>query len=163
MPLTLLGSYAIEAVDGTVVATSVGNAVIEIPIELAPTATEIIVQGPQGIQGPMGDPLVLPPVNLTDAATILVDALLGAVMRVTLGGNRTLGNPSNPQDSQMILFEIKQDGTGSRTLALASKYNFGTDLTSITLSTGPGVTDKLLVNYVLSRDEWDVIGFKKGF
>lgn len=166
MPLELLGSYTIEAVDGTVNATTVGDAVIEIPIEAAPTAVEIITQGAQGIQGPVGptgEPLILPPVNLTDAATILVDALLGAVMRVTLGGNRTLGNPTNPQDSQMIMFEIKQDGTGSRTLALASKYNFGTDLTSITLSTAPGVTDKLLVHYVLARDEWDVIGFKKGF
>jgi hypothetical protein len=127
---------------------------------------EVLVQGPQGPpgpEGPEGEPLVLPPVNLTDAATIAVDALLGSLMRVTLGGNRTLGNPTNPQDGQMIMFEIKQDGTGSRTLALASKYNFGSDLTSIVLSTLPGLTDRLLVMYVLARDEWDIIGFKKGF
>lgn len=103
------------------------------------------------------------PVALTDAATIAVDASLGNLFRVTLGGNRTLGNPSNSVDGQLIMFEIKQDGTGSRTLSLGSAYNFGTDLTSITLSTAINITDRLLCQYVSARSEWDVIGFKKGF
>lgn len=136
--------------------------VVEVPAAPA-QIIEVIAAGPQGIQGPQGEPFIAPPVNLTDAATIVVDASLGSVMRVTLGGNRTLARPTNPSDSQMIMFEIKQDATGGRLLALDPAYHFGTDLTSITLTMTPNKTDLLLVKYVLSRDEWDVIGFKKGF
>lgn len=118
------------------------------------------VRGPQGAQGVPG---FLPPVQLADAPIIAVNAALGSLMRVTLGGNRTLGNPTGGADSQTIMVEIKQDGVGGRTLAFQSKYNFGTDLTVINLSTGPGVTDRLLIQYVVARDEWDIIGFKKGF
>ena len=41
-------------------------------------------------------------VTLTDAATIATDASLGNLFRVTLGGNRTLGNPTNPVDGQKV-------------------------------------------------------------
>lgn len=107
-------------------------------------------------------PLILAPVVLTDAATIQVDATAGSLMRVTLAGNRILGVPSGGKDGQMLMYEIKQDGVGGRTITLPG-YNFGTDLTVIQLSAGPGITDRLLVQYVSARDEWDVIGFKKGF
>lgn len=103
------------------------------------------------------------PVTLTDGATINTDASLGSLFRVTLGGNRTLANPTNGIDGQTIMYELKQDGTGSRTITLGSAFNFGTDLTSITLTTTANLTDKLLVQYNAGRSEWDVIGFKKGF
>lgn len=103
---------------------------------------------------------------LTDAATILVDASLGNHFTVTLGGNRTLGNPSNPPGAgqdQMILFAIRQDGTGSRTLTLDTNYRFGTDITSITLTTGANKTDYLGVRYNVTDSKWDVIAFVKGY
>lgn len=102
-------------------------------------------------------------VALTDAATITVDASLSNQFSVTLGGNRTLGNPSNAFNGQCIMFSIKQDGTGSRTLTLDTKYRFGTDITSLTLSATAGKADLLGVRYNLSDDKFDVISFVRGF
>lgn len=64
------------------------------------------------------------PVTLLDGATINVNAAIGSTFRVTLGGNRTLANPTNLTDGQQLFFRVKQDGTGSRTLAYGSKYKF---------------------------------------
>jgi len=101
--------------------------------------------------------------TLTDAATIAVDAALGNTFTVTLGGNRTLGNPTNATNGQRLLFRIRQDATGSRTLALDTKYRFGTDITSITLTTTAAKTDYLGVIYHSGDDKFDVIAFVKGY
>ena len=63
-------------------------------------------------------------ITLTDAATIAVNAALGSTFRVTLGGNRTLGTPSNPTDGQRITFEIIQGSGGNFTLAYSGAYAF---------------------------------------
>ena len=60
--------------------------------------------------------------QLTDAATIAVPAQISSDFRVTLAGNRTLGNPTGMQDGQVFSIRIKQDATGGRTLAFASKW-----------------------------------------
>ena len=52
-----------------------------------------------------------PPVTLTDAPVIATDASLSNHFRVTLGGNRVLGNPTNPTDGQKVIWEIVQDAT----------------------------------------------------
>jgi len=100
---------------------------------------------------------------LTDAATIAVDASLGNDFTVTLGGNRTLGNPTNSVNGQKIVFAIRQDGTGSRTLALGADYRLGTDITAVTLSTAANKTDYLGVRYNGTDSKWDVIAFVKGY
>lgn len=108
------------------------------------------------------------PVTLTDAATILVDASRGNAFRVTLGGNRTLGTPTLPGgsgggDGQRIIFEVTQDGTGSRTLAYASGYTFSTGLASPTLSTAAAAVDVLEFVYSTVISKWRFINFVKGF
>jgi hypothetical protein len=103
------------------------------------------------------------PQGLTDGASIATDASLSNTFRVILGGNRTLSNPTNPTDGQVITWEITQDGTGSRTLTLDSKFKFGSDLTSITLSTTAGVTDILAVKYNSTADKFRVVSFIRGF
>lgn len=60
---------------------------------------------------------------LTDAATIAVDAALGNVCEVTLGGNRTMGAPTNLYKGQRLTFVVIQDGTGGRTLAWNAAYH----------------------------------------
>lgn len=102
-------------------------------------------------------------IALTDAASIAVDASLGNLFTITLGGSRTLANPSNPKRGQMIVFRIKQDGTGSRTLTFDTKYRFSTDIPSPTLSAGAGDEDYLGFIYNSVADTWDCIGKVFGF
>jgi hypothetical protein len=63
-------------------------------------------------------------VALTDGATITPDFAAGNNFSVTLGGNRTLANPSNLTAGQSGTIVITQDGTGSRTLAYGSNWKF---------------------------------------
>ena len=92
-------------------------------------------------------------VALTDAATIAVDASLSNVFTVTLGGNRTLGQPTNPTDGQSITIFITQDGTGSRTLAYHADWLFagGTDPT---LTTTAAAVDVLSAVYNGATTKW---------
>lgn len=64
------------------------------------------------------------PFALTDAATITVDASQSNEFTVTLGGNRTLANPTNLKAGQVLTFTVTQDGTGGRTLAFGGFYNW---------------------------------------
>lgn len=86
-------------------------------------------------------------VTLTDAATIATDMNLGNNYVVTLGGNRTLGNPSNVTAGQAGQITVVQDGTGSRTLVFASDWKFPGG-TAPTLSTTAGAID-ILSYYVI--------------
>ncbi len=104
------------------------------------------------------------PFGLTDAATIAVDASNAIAFTVTLGGNRTLGNPTgSPVDGQLMEVIAIQDATGSRTLAYDTQYAFGSDVTSPTLSTTASKVDKLLFQFRSSATKWDCIGVVKGY
>lgn len=129
----------------------------------APLASPALTGTATAVDVTLSGRLLITPDTLTDAATITVDAALGNDFTVTLGGNRTLGNPSNSTNGQKILFAIRQDGTGSRTLTLDTNYRFGSDITSITLSTGVNKTDYLGVRYNGTDSKWDVISFVKGY
>lgn len=63
-------------------------------------------------------------VVLVDEPTITIDASLSGNFRVTLGGNRTLANPTNLSDGQVFNIRIKQDDVGGRTLSYGSMYAF---------------------------------------
>jgi hypothetical protein len=76
--------------------------------------------------------VIIAPVVLTDAATVATNAALSSYFTITLGGSRTLGNPTNPTDGQRVLWRIKQDATGGRTLALDTNFKLGTDISSTT-------------------------------
>lgn len=79
---------------------------------------------------------------LSDSATISWDMANGFDYTVTLGGNRTLGNPTNTKVGQKGRLRVVQDGTGSRTLALSS-YFFTEGGSAPTLSTGASDIDVL--------------------
>jgi len=87
-------------------------------------------------------------VALTDGATITPDFSLGNNFSVTLGGNRTLANPTNLTAGQAGLIVITQDGTGSRTLAYGSYFKFPAG-TAPTLTTTASAVD-VLAYYVES-------------
>jgi hypothetical protein len=79
---------------------------------------------------------------LTDGATITPDLADSNNFSVTLGGNRTLANPSNIVAGQSGSIFITQDGTGSRTLAYGSYYDF-IGGTAPTLSTAANAVDRI--------------------
>ena len=85
---------------------------------------------------------------LTDGATITADFAVANNFSVTLGGNRTLANPSNQTAGQSGVIVITQDGTGSRTLAYGSNWKFPSG-TAPTLTTTANAVD-VLVYYVES-------------
>ncbi len=62
--------------------------------------------------------------TLTDGATITPDGNAGFNFKVTLGGNRTLANPTNMKTGQSGIIIVTQDATGSRTLTFGSNWRF---------------------------------------
>lgn len=107
--------------------------------------------------------LALRIVTLTDAATIATNAAAGNIFRVTLGGNRTLGNPTNPTDGQTARWEFTQDGAGNRTIAFDTQFNFGTDLPTFVLTTTAGARDYIVAIYNQTANVWDVVAGSHDF
>lgn len=89
-------------------------------------------------------------VTLTDAASITVDmdSFINAV--VTLGGNRTLANPTNEKVGQSGHIRVVQDGTGSRTLAFGTDYEFAGG-TAPTLTTTASAEDMLFYKVIAAN------------
>ncbi len=85
---------------------------------------------------------------LTDGATITPNMNNANNFSVTLGGNRTLANPTNLTAGQSGVIVITQDGTGSRTLAYGSNFKFPGG-TAPTLTTTANAVD-VLAYYVES-------------
>lgn len=100
-------------------------------------------------------------VTLTDGANIATDASDGNHFAVTLGGNRTLDNPTNMSDGVILNWRIKQDGTGSRTLTYGSKFKWANG-TAPTLSTTAGAVDRITGQYIAADDVIECV-CTKGF
>jgi len=83
---------------------------------------------------------------LTDGATITPDFAVTNNYSVTLGGNRTLANPTNITAGQSGSIFVSQDGTGSRTLAYGTNWDFAGG-TAPTLSTAASAIDR--IDYVV--------------
>ena len=85
---------------------------------------------------------------LTDGATITPDFNAANNYSLTIGGNRTLANPTNITAGQSGAIVITQDSTGGRTLAYGSYWKFPGG-TIPTLTTTASAVD-VLVYYVES-------------
>ena len=83
---------------------------------------------------------------LSDGSTITPDFNDSNNFSVTLGGNRTLANPSNLTVGQSGSIFVTQDGTGSRTLAYGSYWDFAGG-TAPTLTTTASAVDR--IDYVV--------------
>ena len=86
-------------------------------------------------------------VALTDGATITPDFAAGQNFSVTLAGNRTLANPTNIVAGQVGSIFVTQDGSGSRTLAYGTFWDFAGG-TAPTLTTTASKVDRL--DYVVA-------------
>jgi hypothetical protein len=79
--------------------------------------------------------------TLVDAANIVTDMALGNVHEVTLADNRILDLPTNLKNGSTILFIIKQDATGGRTLDTSAFLTVGGE--PIVLTTTANAVDIL--------------------
>jgi phage-related tail fiber protein len=76
-------------------------------------------------------------VALTDGTNIGFDWDAGLNRSLTIGGDRTLDNPTNGQPGTWRTVVITQDGTGGRTLAFGNQYKFvGGDAPALTAAAG---------------------------
>ena len=109
------------------------------------------------------DPTIAPGVvALTDGASIAVDATLGHEFSCTIAGNRTIANPTGAYDGQKMLFRIRQDATGGRTLAFDTKFRLGADVTNVTINTGANKTSYYSVIYDAANDKFDIVAVSRG-
>jgi len=100
--------------------------------------------------------------DLLDAATIVTNAALGNHFRVTLTGNRVLGNPTNLSLDQLLSWEVAQDNVGSRLMTFDSKFAQG-PFSPITLSTTGGKRDFIGGRYNPVTDLIYILAFAKGY
>jgi len=84
--------------------------------------------------------------TLTDGATVTPDFATSNNYTLTLGGNRTIANPTNLTAGQSGSIFLVQDGTGSRTAAWGSYWDFAGG-TAPTLTTTASAVDR--IDYVV--------------
>jgi hypothetical protein len=77
--------------------------------------------------------------TLTDGTTITPDFSASNNFTVTLGGNRTLANPTNLVAGQSGSIFVVQDATGSRTLAYGAYFKFSGGVTPVLTTTANAV------------------------
>lgn len=82
--------------------------------------------------------------TLTDGATVNLDWSTGINFDLTLGGNRTLANPTNGEPGTTRHVRVIQDGTGSRTLTWGANYKFAGG-TAPTLTTTAAAVDTFTI------------------
>ena len=104
---------------------------------------------------------VLPSQLTVNSISANTDASLSSTFTLTLTGNTLLTTPTNGYPGQRLLYQLKQDGSGNRTLTLSSGFRSGP--ITVTLSTAANTTDYLGVIYNAIDNKWDVLGLNKGY
>lgn len=97
------------------------------------------------------------------ASTISANVFNYDIVRVSLTGNITSFGLTGGLDGQKVLVEFIQDATGSRTVTFDSSIRFGTDITSITLTTTASKMDRIGFVYNATANKYDVVAVVKGF
>ena len=88
------------------------------------TASDVTSLGELALADTIDGALAPTITTLTDGATITPNFQTSCNFTVTLGGNRTMANPSAMTVGQSGSIFIVQDGTGSRTLSWGSYWDF---------------------------------------
>jgi lipopolysaccharide export system protein LptA len=78
---------------------------------------------------------------------------------VVLTGNTTLANPTNVSSGQTLTLRVKQDGTGSRTMAYGSQFKFSGGVAPV-LSTAANALDVLTFQYDGIDDTYCLVASK---
>jgi hypothetical protein len=125
------------------------------------SAGQITLSGTGNVNGTQISTKILPVALTVVSNTASTDASLSSLFTLTLTGNTTLATPNNGFSGQRIVYRLRQDGTGSKTLTLSSGFRSGP--ITVTLSTAANTTDYLGVIYNEIDNEWDVLALNKGY
>ena len=162
---SLAGTYPNPTIAATTVTPgSYTNADITVGPDGRITAASNGSGGTPFTGGTLGEYIAPDVIALTFGSSIAVNAALGNAFNLTLTASTgTIANPSNPVDGQVIRFRIKQDGTGSRTVAWGTAYDWGTGGSAPTLSTAANKVDICAFEYVASISKWASLGAGIGY
>lgn len=97
----------------------------------------------------------------TGTGTVAVNAAYG-IMDISLVGNVTFSAPTNAKAGQLLIFRLKQDGTGSRTVTWNSVYKFPGGSTPTQTSTALR-TDYYEFRYNERNTTWDMVNVRQNF
>lgn len=98
------------------------------------------------------------------AGTMAVPMGSGDVFQVTFAGSGTLASLLSPTDGQKVIFEIINNAGGSGLPILSSSiFQFGSDVTSPTFSTGANKIDYVGGIYKSSTGKINVVAVSKGY
>ena len=154
MALAINGTTGISGVNGTAAAPALAGADTDSGVFFGTNQVGLTTNGTQAVLvDANGRAEVLSAFSdiqtLTDGTTITADLATGNFFTVTLGGNRTLGNPTNKVPGQAGTIFVVQDGTGGRTLQYGSDWEFaGSAATNApTLTTTANAVDR--IDYVV--------------
>lgn len=101
-------------------------------------------------------------ISETYAVSVTLDCDSYDVFDLVLTGNAAI-DLIGGVDGQPILVRLKQDATGGRTVTWGSMVRFGTDITSVTLTTTAGKTDVIGLVYHAADGKYDVVSYSLGF
>ncbi len=100
---------------------------------------------------------------ITDAATLTPNVDTTDIATVTIAGNRTVAAPTGtPMDGQQLLFRIKQDATGSRTLTWNAIYRFAAGVPTV-LTAAANKTDYVGFQYNAADTKYDAVAERQNF
>jgi hypothetical protein len=126
-----------------------------------PTGGDIVDSNGTSILGGSGSTTV---VDLSYSSTINTDSSSGDIFDITLTGDATLANPTNPINGKTLRWRITQDGTGNWVVTLGNKFNAPSSASSpLPWSTTPNSMDILAATYHSGRDVWDIVAFVPGY
>jgi hypothetical protein len=66
-------------------------------------------------------------------------------------------------EGRYLLLRMKQDATGSRTIAFDTSVKFGSDLTAYTATTTASKTDCIGLQYNLAATAWFILAVAHGY
>lgn len=110
------------------------------------------------------DSLAIPDVIVTPTSgpTYSIDATTATIVKITLDQNAVITITGTPNDGQVLLFLLKQDAVGSRTVTFSANVRTSDDL-NFAQSTGANKLDYVMFRFNATDSKFDLLALNKGF
>jgi hypothetical protein len=100
--------------------------------------------------------------TLTYSSSITPDASANSRFEVTLTGDTTINIPTNLSEGQVIVYRIRQDATGGRSVTWHSNYRTG-QIPNIEVADGASKTTYVICIYHEDDTKMDMVSFMKDY